>query len=126
MGQGEQLAAILQYGQKAGYNVEAFHYPLNPAKLLHITIPDLGLAILSELSLEPLDTIKGPRIVCGPLDRTEEKDVLLWKELIEEGLRTLLKAQSSHIAVEEYYASAMDFAALTEYRDEILAEILLL
>ena len=125
MGQGEALAAMVDYGQRAGYNVEAFHYPLDPAKLLHIVIPDLGLAVLSEISLEPLDKIEGPRIVCGPWDGTSEKDYLLWEELIKRGLGSLLEAQASHIAVEEYYADSMDFAALTEYREEILAEILL-
>lgn len=124
-GQEEMLAIVAKYGKRAGCAVEAFHYPLDPERLMHVIIPDLDLAVLQETSLENLDEIEGPRIVCGPWDYTSETDYHLWDELLKRGIRSLQEAKSSHIAVEQYYMNAMDFAALTEYRDEILAEILL-
>lgn len=125
LGQGEMLAMVADAGQRAGLAVEAFHYPLNPEQILHIVVPELGLAVLTELPLEPLDSVKGPRLVCGPLETSSDLDYQLWEKLLQQGFSSLLAAKTSHIAVEQYYTNSMDFVALNEYRDEILAELLL-
>ena len=41
------------------------------------------------------------------------------------GYNALSQAKSSHIRIEKFYSDAMDFAALSAYHKEILAQILL-
>ena len=124
-GKGECLSTVLRHAQAAGYDVEAFHYPLDPLKLLHMIIPNAKIAVVSETSLEAMEELVGPRIQFGPDEsKANAGDHKLWEELLQKGFGALLEAQSSHIHIEEYYAQAMDFTALDAYRDEILAEIL--
>ena len=124
-GKEEYLATILEHAQAAGHDLEVFHYPLDPFKLLHITIPGAKIAVVSEISLEGLEELVGPRIQLGAGDYAANAgDRKLWEELLQKGFGSLLEAQSSHIHIEEYYAQAMDFNELDAYRDEILAEIL--
>ncbi|HBN94859.1 MAG TPA: hypothetical protein DDZ66_01045 [Firmicutes bacterium] len=124
-GKGESLSAIVSHAQSAGHDLEAFHYPLDPHKLLHIIIPGAKIAVLSAISLDNLEELVGRRIPLGSGESAANAgDHKLWGELLQKGFNALLKAQSSHIHIEEYYAQAMDFTAQTAYRDEILAEIL--
>ncbi len=124
-GQNEYLSSIADYTRAAGHDLEVLHYPLNPERILHILIPELKLAVLTELPLENLGELKGHRIDCGPVSLpANDGDYKLWRELLDQGFSTLRQAQSSHGRVEEYYAGAMNFEALTAYRDEVLAQIL--
>lgn len=124
-GKGEYLQTIAHHAQALGFDVEAFHYPLDPRKLLHVIIPALNLAVVTATDLEPLGDLTGRRIECGCFqNHLNAGDRKLWEELLQQGINALQQAQSSHIAVEGYYADAMDFAALTAYRDQVLAEIL--
>ena len=125
-GKHEHLSALCKAAQEAGFDVEAFYYPLDPGKLLHVIIPDLHLAVLSELHLERLSNVKGHRIICGPEDVADSTgDGALREELLKRGYNALSQAKSSHIRIEKFYSDAMDFAALSAYREEILAQILL-
>lgn len=125
LGQSEYLATIVDYARFAGHDLEVFHYPLNPEEILHVLIPELKIAVLTELPLENLGEVKGHRIDCGPRGLSANaEDYQLWRGLLDLGFAALLQAQASHGRVEEYYAGAMNFEALTAYRDKILAEIL--
>lgn len=124
-GQNEYLSIIADHAKLAGYDLEVFRYPLDPDQIMHLVIPGLKVAILTELPLEDLGEVKGHRIDCGPMDLPANAgDYKLWRDLLDLGVAALRLAQSSHGLVEEYYASAMDFVALTAYRDQVLAEIL--
>lgn len=122
--QSGHLAEIASYAESLGFKLEAFHYPLDPDRLLHLIIPGAGVAVLTEHPLEDLSKVKGRRIACGPdVTSLDGGDFRLYQELLQRGFDSLAAAQSSHRFVEEIYASAMDFAALNVYRDGILAEI---
>ena len=126
-GKSECISAIAGQAQDAGLDMEVFHYPLNPKKLLHVLISSLKLAVLTATEFEPLDDLKVQRVACGESLSTQGEnagDRRLCQELIDRGIQALKMAQASHVAVEEYYAASMDFAALNTYRDQVLAEIL--
>ncbi len=119
------LGRIASYAQGRGYDLEAFHYPLNPKRLLHLFIPEAGVGVLSEIPLEDLGKLKGRRIACGPVVTSADGgDLRLYQELLQRGFDSLVEAQSSHHFVEEIYTQAMDFDSLNTCRDQILAEIL--
>lgn len=129
-GKSDYQKLILSHGELQGLQIEAFHYPLNPEKILHIFFPELGLAVLTASSLEPLADLEAKRVICSQVGYDESRqdqnagDHRLFRELMDLGITTLQKAQKSHIKVEEYYAESMDFDAVNELREKISAEIL--
>lgn len=124
-GKSGYLQTIAQHVQGLGLDVEVFHYPLNPRKWLHLIIPALAMAVVTATDLEPLEDLPGPRVDCGGMQNPENAgDHGLWQELLHLGVHSLQQAQSSHLAVEEFYTRSMDFAALAAYRDQVLAEIM--
>lgn len=123
-GKSGYLELILQHSELLGLQLEVFHYPLNPAKLLHILIPEKGVAVLSATELEPLANFEAEVIICGEETASNQNDRRLFRELIDLGIQSLQKAQGSHGTVEEYYAQAMDFSAVNALRDKVTAEIL--
>lgn len=125
-GQSEYLELMLRHGELAGLNVEVFHYPLRPERLLHLLFPELNLAVLTATELEPLHSVQGERICCG-LEREstpDARDRQLFRELVDLGVGELRQAQHAHAAVEELYAVAMDFGAVEQLRERLKAEIL--
>lgn len=125
-GRDQYLERIVDCALGVGLELEVYRYPLNPRRLLHVIIPSLGLAVITSTFLEPLEDLHGSRIDCGQsLDQDADKgDHKLREELLNQGFMALQEAQASHIGVEEFYAGAMNFKALTAYRDAILVEIL--
>lgn len=126
-GQGTYLQEIADYLEVLGYDLEVFHYPLNPKKYLHLFVPSLNLAILTALPEEPLEELDGIWLRWDW--KKENKDLqrgdqALLEALVQRGIEELEKARASHGDVEHYYAQAMDFEAASVYRQQILAEIL--
>ncbi len=120
------LAQLATEAQYAGLDVEVFHYPLNPDRIQHVLIPSLKLGYFSETALEKLD-VAGERICLAQGQKNAADnagDQNLFQELIAQGVQSLQRAQACHGQVEEYYASQMDFAALSLERERVLEEIL--
>jgi hypothetical protein len=123
-GQAEYLELILSHAELAGLKAEAFHDPLDPKKLLHLLLPELDLAVLTETEREP--ALEGERIYCGRPEESaaEAADRRLSRELLELGITELKQAQSCHAVVEGLYTAAMDFGAVEELRKRLEVEIL--
>ncbi|NMB02847.1 MAG: hypothetical protein GX971_15215 [Firmicutes bacterium] len=125
-GKSEYLDLILTHGELAGLTIEVYHYPLNPEKILHLLVPELGLAVLTANELEPLAHLSGRRIDCGhgQENHSNATDQRLFRELIDLGIKALQDAQASHASVETYYAQSMDFSAVNQLRERLTKEIL--
>lgn len=125
-GKSEELKKIVDLTQIMGLDIEVFLYPLDPKKLLHVLIPKLHLAILTETTFESLEQLNAIRIQFGESDSQQElnsNDVFLFKELIDLGIDSLNEARLGHGKIEEIYGRQMDFEALESYGHAILAEI---
>lgn len=121
------LAQLVRQAEFDGLDAEAFHYPLNPKRIQHLLIPSLKLGFFSETLLETLEDTNGERVALSPSGinvADNAGDQNLFRELINLGVQSLQRAQASHGEVEEYYASQMDFAALSLERKRVLQEIL--
>jgi hypothetical protein len=124
-GQSQWLEVILRHAELAGLQAEAFHYPLNPEKLMHLLLPELQLAVLSSRELEPLKGLEGRRIFCGSgAGWSNSRDHELFTELIGLGISELQGAQKAHVKIEQYYTEAMDFRAVDALRQGLEAELL--
>lgn len=125
-GQFHYLELILSQAELAGLQVEAFHYPLDPGKLLHLLLPELNLAVLTATALEPLEDLAGRRLICGRGGEggANARDRQLFRELVDLGIAELQKAQAVHAGVESIYAAAMDFSGVDALRERLEEEIL--
>ncbi|MDI9441802.1 MAG: hypothetical protein GX101_05535 [Firmicutes bacterium] len=121
------LGELASLAELTGLDAEIFHYPLNPDRIQHIIFPQLKVGIFSETILEKLEKIGGTAIACAPADSAEDGvagDQTLFRELVERGIASLKRAETSHGAVEKYYAEQMDFSLVAQERNRVLGEIL--
>ena len=126
-GKSEVLQRIIRSASETGIDVEAFHYPLNPEEIEHVLLPELQTAIVSATEAHPLTDLEGYGIDLTQ-DRLREnrfsEDYALRETLIHEAVRMLGKAKNVHDELERYYASQMDFTALSELKNAILKRVL--
>lgn len=125
-GRAQCLEQLASHAQAVGLSTEILHYPLDPKKILHILIPQLKLAILTSIDLDPLAYIPGIPINFGMGNdpKANTGDARLFRELLDLGIQALKQAQGAHAQVEIYYRDHMDFKALDADRERILQEIL--
>ncbi len=117
-----------------GVSVEAFHCALDPRKLEHVLLPELGVAIT--VAAEPhVASVSHP---CQVIDMNECVDrenaaqyaglaaynQRLCLELIDQAVAALARAKKLHDLLETYYIPNMDFAAINTVRERTLARIL--
>ncbi|MGI6576076.1 MAG: PRK06851 family protein [bacterium] len=118
-----------------GYNVELFHCPLNPEKVEHIVIDELGVALTKSIEPHRYDCLQREDTLIDlnlGLDRQIiVRNAHLIKEtaemftvLFNKGTEYIGQAKKQHDYLEKLYAPTMDFAAIGRLRDKILAEIL--
>lgn len=125
-GRPQCLEKLASHAQSVGVDTEIFHYPLDPHKILHLLIPELRLAVLTSLELDPLAYIPGVPVDfgvgAGPKINSGDED--LFRELLDLGFHALQQAKEGHGQLEAYYKEQMDFKALNLYREQILQEII--
>lgn len=126
------LERIVGYAVDKGYDVEAYPCPLNPERLDHVALPQLGTAVVS-CHPPHIYEWNGARIVnlneC--LDQagrsayqfTLHKDFVLFDELINLALKQLRRAKAIHDELEQKYIPNMDYSRLEQVKEAILADI---
>jgi len=124
---------IADYAVVKGYDVEAYHCPLDPSRIDHLALPQLGTAIIS--SYPPHIYEKSSAEVINLNDfldhyqrshyqHTLHKNLVLFEELVNLALRQLRRAKSTHDDLELNYVRYMDFSRFEQLKEEIIADIL--
>lgn len=133
------LQELAEFAYRSGLTVDVYHCAFDPAQIDLLILPERKIAVLNlftELAFDPvsvpnlkyceridcsacldLDTLK---IYDRELRETEE----LFNGCLERGLHYLKGARTAYQELEGYYKDAMDFEAVDERRQNVLASIL--
>ncbi len=115
------IQKIKEAAVERGYDVESFYCALNPNKLEHLIIPDLGVSITTSNEYhsanaknqiefnfdEYLDTSELEKY-----QDTVEFNKKNFEMLLHTAIRTIAKAKAIHDSLENYYIPNMDFEAV--------------
>lgn len=116
-----------------GYNAEAYHCALIPEKIEHLILPELDLGIIT--GVEPHTYSPKAEDVIIDLDQfVDQKALAPYLEDIQEANRRYLaaldralefmsKVKAYRDQLEAHYISNMDFDALNEFREQLIARI---
>lgn len=122
-----------------GIYSEIYHCPFDPANLDLILLPEQNTALLDISSHiadyeKNLSTRKYKRMLDFDQLLNQDllnpvlKDIALARERFQQGLREAVvfiqAAKKLHDELETYYIPAMDFARITEFRDDLAARLL--
>jgi hypothetical protein len=128
------IEKVLDAGIVRGYYIEVFHCALDPDRLEHLFIPDLGVALVT--SEEPHEYAPKDGDVAIDLEEciykvklkelasSAEYDWKIFRELMERAVSFLKNAKEAHDEIESYYVPYMDFSAVEELREETFQRIL--
>lgn len=125
-GRHECLEKIRNHARQVGLAVEVYAYPLDPKKVLHLLIPQLSIALLTSIDLDPLPYLPGIPVdfKMGAGTQLNNDDTKLFRRLLDLGFQALKEAQKGHGQVEQYYGECMNFSDLNIFRENLLEEIL--
>lgn len=125
------LREALAQARELRCDVEAAWAPVEPTQLNGIRLPIDGVAILDEGCAG--EAREGDKIINMSrfwlperlrAVRTELRHTARCREQLMAGASLAFDdARAAHFAIEQIYIAAMDFAALNDYRDELLARI---
>lgn len=127
-GKSEFLKRIHTEATKKGLDSEVFHSPLIPEKLETVIIKGLSIGITLSKSGEQhakkiidLDTyIDKSKLEIHKEDIREDKEIL--QKLIDISIKNLTKTKNNHDELEKCYSPNMNFEALDDIADKILAK----
>lgn len=131
------LNLIAESALYRGMDIEAYYCPMKPeTKLEHLLVPQIETAFVSLNSYHDLDPWDRPEEVklidvndMMDWSRTEEAGALAadcerrMEELLNEGVRCIIRAKKEHDRLESYYIPNMDFKKIDGLRDEIIGKI---
>lgn len=116
-----------------GYQVEAYHCALIPEKIEHLLLPDLNVGIIT--SAEPhtyspkaldvvidLDQFVNQEALTPYMEDIQEANRRYW-EALNRALEFMGKVKAYRDQLEAHYISNMDFDALDEFREQLIARI---
>ncbi|HHV62337.1 MAG TPA: hypothetical protein GXX51_06835 [Firmicutes bacterium] len=117
-----------------GHDVEFYHCPLNPEKVEHVVIIDLGIALTKSIEPHtytpaPEDTIIDMNECLSPSITSKFLSIMaedreIFERLFNRAIRFIGEAKTEHDRMESFYTPAMDFDGITELREQTLARIL--
>lgn len=115
----------------SAYDKYVFYDPLSPSDILHLLIPDLGIAIVTEnifTGFEPQNTrrINFSRFLNEDISIEKNKIKFaqkLAKICAEEAINSITHAKRLHDDLEEIYISAMDFNGVGKITDDLISRI---
>jgi len=128
------INAVLQAAQLRGYYTEVYHCPLDPKRIDHVIIPQLGMAVCN--ASEPYDLVlgNGDRIVntedyldesrLAPFSSDLERLHSSYQEMFARAIDLIRRAKEIHVYIETLYTPQMDFNGIERRRQQILEEIL--
>ncbi|MFO8060723.1 MAG: hypothetical protein R6U70_08735 [Bacillota bacterium] len=129
------ISQVLSLARLHGLRCWVFHCGLDPAKLEHCFLPEIGLCILAARPGAARDSSSevGVLQVSWPTAGQSRELSSAARDLhgaVDDALRRavteLAAARDSHRRLEEYYTPAMDFSRVDLRRDQLIEEILTL
>ena len=133
------LQVVLDEGIRLGLDCEAYHCPLEPAKLELLYFPSLYIGVLrlnERLNFNPgviqnLDSVEIldfnqylDKAVCSEFEEDINEAKKRIRDSLDRAWKKLKNAKIIHDLLEEYYVPAMDFTAVNIKRENILSAIL--
>ena len=134
-GKSRLIQSFCQEAAKYGYFILYLHCPLEPEKLDGAIIPELDTALLVGTPPHCLEGVKTTDSIIN-LGETIDLDYIrkyngeildaekIYDDLMKRVYYFLKKARSLYDELENYYASALDFAKIDSLREELLKKIL--
>ena len=123
-GKSTLLKKVVDMVLLTGYDVESFYCPLDPTKIEHAIIPELGLAITTKIDCHnympqhPLLTIDMNECLKPALIKSSEDIVTYDKKmftiLLSRAVNHLHQAKKVHDDMEQYYIPAMNFKQIDQ------------
>ena len=112
-----------------GYNVELYHQPLNPERIQTVLVEELGIAFTVNKKMRnkaykivDIDEVIIPEKLEGKKEMIS-KDTEMKNMLLGEAYKRVSMAKKKHDDMENSYVPQMDFAAVTEFRKQIIERI---
>lgn len=117
-----------------GLYVELYHCPLNPQKIEHVLVPEMGLALTK--SIEPHTFVPGPNDTIVDMNQCLDMDLVekhypaviraseSFSSLFQTAIHWIREAKSRHDALERYYTPHVDFDGIDGLRRKIVEKIL--
>lgn len=122
------LAQLRKAALELGYSIISCPCPLDPERLEHLFIPQLGLAFLTSNSWHPMHfdgqkNIHCQRFLTQPATLYKKKIRLHRKlslQLVEQASMAQRKAKQTHDLLEEFYRTAADFKQVDDLGDALI------
>jgi hypothetical protein len=127
------IERIVDTGQLRGYYIEAYHCGFNPAKVEHLVIPELEVAVI--MSKEPhyyhnprarrvidIEELAAP--LSPQLQAEKEEFHRNYRSALKSAIGFLVKAKSLHDELEHYYIPHMNFEEIDRIRHETMEHLL--
>jgi len=132
-GKNELIARIKDAAVMRNYFVEVYHCALDPHKIDHVIIPQLGVAVLNSVTPHTLvpnqddQIIETDSYVHYPGHGTErERDLArrLYQETFDCAITYISRSHDVHDELEKYYIPNMRFHEINRLSNEVLERIL--
>ncbi len=118
-----------------GFDVEFYHCPLDPSKVEHAVIPELGVALVSSSWPHLIDPMKdidrvietGQAVsmkIAGKYESAIADAKQRFGQAVRRAVRCLHDAKEEYDKVQAIYSESMDFPAVERLGDRILGEVL--
>ena len=128
------INAITQAATQKGYDTVLYHCALDPRRIDHVVIPQLGIAVCNVSEPHGIATIVADEIIdtsvhldsfklkpfAGELESLQK----IYQDTLTAAIRLLKQAKSKHEYLESLYIPHMDFTRLGVRRQQVLQEIL--
>lgn len=129
-GRTTMIKKVADLALSRGFFVECFHCALDPSKVDHVIVPDLGVAIINcswphAVTAESGDVvIDTNRFVIterlGPLEYEIAEAERTYRQALENGQKLISQAKRKHDELEQYYSPYMDFDGIHRLRARML------
>lgn len=116
-----------------GLYVEGYFCPMNPSKLEHLIIPELGVSFTTKNKYHEV-SVKAEMVIDFSVflnkdQQLENNDVLEYNRsqfnsLLEKAIKTISQAKALHDHMETYYIPHMDFEAIDRCFENTMARIM--
>lgn len=135
IGKGEEkiLEKVNSAALERGFSVEAYYCALNPYKLEHLVIPGLDMAFTTSNNYHKSTVEKYASIDMShfynqqTLENYKDdlyQNIVEFDNLMSIALLTISRAKALHDRLETYYISNINFRAIDEFYDKIMARIM--
>ncbi len=132
-GKNDLISRVMDAAKMRGFFVEVYHCALDPLKIDHVIIPELGVAVLN--SVTPHILFPGPDDIVietdhytrNPgLERLREREIAreLYHRSMDTAISYIRRAKITHDELESYYIPNMNFGDIDHLRHQIIQKIM--